>query len=98
AGVSALAFSALILGACSADNGGSADSSSQAASSTTVSSSAQASTEESSAANAEVTIADGKSEDAKVPAEGTVYMRQLYAAPHGDKSFAVVNVTMNGEK
>lgn len=90
----ALAFSAVVLGACSPDsNSGSGSSSSTAASSSQTETTAS-----SAAANADVKIADGKTTDATVPAEGTIYMRQLYAAPHGDKSFAVVNVTMNGDK
>ncbi|MGM0125550.1 hypothetical protein IGI37_002949 [Enterococcus sp. AZ194] len=77
---------------CSADNKGAAESSS--ASTAQSSSTKESSTEE---AKAEVKIADGSSTDT-APAEGTVYMRQLLTAPHGTKSFAVVNVTMNGEK
>lgn len=45
----------------------------------------------------EVTVADGSVEGAEVPAEGTVYARQMYTAPHGTKSFATVTVLMNGE-
>ncbi|KAF1299438.1 peptidoglycan-binding protein [Enterococcus sp. JM4C] len=81
----------LAMAGCSADNKDSADSSSA---STAQSSSAA---ESSSAAAADIKIADGSSTDA-APAEGTLYMRQLLTAPHGTKSFAVVNVTMNGEK
>lgn len=79
----------LTLAACSSDNEQSSNNSS--------SQTAQSSTGSSASSNADVKIADGAEEDAEVPAEGTVYMRQLYAAPHGDQSFAVVNVTMNGD-
>lgn len=48
-------------------------------------------------APANITIATGKDTETKVPAAGTLVMRQLYTAPHGTKSFAAVNVLMNGE-
>lgn len=75
---------------CSADDKKGSESSSTAQSSSVT-------TESSSAAAADITIADGSTTDS-APAEGTVYMRQLLTAPHGTKSFAVTNVTMNGDK
>lgn len=42
-------------------------------------------------------INTGADASAKVPAAGTLVMRQLYAAPHGKQSFAAVNVTLNGD-
>lgn len=45
-----------------------------------------------------ITIATGKDTSTEIPAEGTLVMRQLYTAPHGTKSFAAVNVLMNGDK
>lgn len=88
-GLAAMALAAMLaVAGCSADSAGS---------DSTGESSTAASTTESSAAKADVTIADGTSDEA-APAEGTVYMRQLYAAPHGTKSFAAINVTMNGDK
>ncbi|MGC6767958.1 peptidoglycan-binding protein [Enterococcus sp. LJL51] len=76
---------------CSSDDKKTAESSSTAQSSSVTTESS------SSAAAADITIADGSTKDS-APAEGTVYMRQLLTAPHGTKSFAVVNVTMNGDK
>ncbi|MBP1045035.1 peptidoglycan-binding protein [Enterococcus sp. BWM-S5] len=85
-----------ILLALLAATGCSADDKKDAGSSSTEQSSS-VTTESSSAAAADITIADGSSTDS-APAEGTVYMRQLLTAPHGTKSFAVTNVTMNGDK
>ena len=83
----------LAITGCSPDDKGSSSSSSTA---TSQSSSATAESS-SEAASADVKIADGNTTDS-APAEGTIYMRQLLTAPHGTKSFAVVNVTMNGDK
>lgn len=92
-GMSALLFSAVLLSACSPDSKDSGSSSSSAKTEETTKASSSG-----EKVAAEVKIANGEMTDAKVPAEGTIYMRQLYAAPHGEQSFAVVNVTMNGEK
>ncbi|MCB5951755.1 peptidoglycan-binding protein [Enterococcus sp. BWT-B8] len=73
------------------------DSKDTGSSSSTEASSTAAAESSSNAATADITIADGSTKDS-APAEGTVYMRQLLTAPHGTKSFAVVNVTMNGDK
>lgn len=89
--VSVLIIGLIGLSACSSDNSSGAEDSS-----TAETSSSQTTT--SSTVSREVTIANGAVSNAEIPAEGTVYMRQLYAAPHGDKSVAVVNVTMTGDK
>lgn len=44
-----------------------------------------------------VKTSNGANASAEIPGDDTVYMRQLYAAPHGEKSVAVVTVTMKGE-
>lgn len=91
-----LVLSSLALGACSADdNGGTAatDSSVATSESTTVESS-----EVEAETPTDITIADGKDAGTEIPGEGTLVMRQLYTAPHGTKSFAAVNVLMNGDK
>ncbi|MEG3033850.1 MAG: peptidoglycan-binding protein, partial [Enterococcus sp.] len=93
-GFTVLTFSALVLGACSPDNKDDSASSSSKTEQTTASSTTASTT----AANADVKIADGKTANAEVPGAGTIVMRQLYTAPHGDKSFAVVNVTLDGDK
>lgn len=90
-GLAALTFASVLLVACSPDNKDDAAGSS----STKTEESTKSSSEAPAAA---VKIADGKMADAQVPAAGTIYMRQLYAAPHGEQSFATVNVTMNGDK
>ena len=46
---------------------------------------------------AKVKISTGAVKDANVPGQGTLVMRQLYAAPHGKQSFAAVTVTLNGD-
>ncbi|WP_321383304.1 peptidoglycan-binding protein [uncultured Enterococcus sp.] len=86
-----------ILLALLAATGCSADDKKGSESSSTVQSSSVTTESSSSAAAADITIADGSTTDS-APAEGTVYMRQLLTAPHGTKSFAVTNVTMNGDK
>lgn len=83
-------LSVLAMAACSADK--KPETKASSAEKTTAST-----TKASEAANKDFKIADGKTTDAKAPAAGTAVMRQMYAAPHGDRSFAVVNVTMNGE-
>lgn len=45
---------------------------------------------------AEETAAEG--EEAEEAAEGGIVLKQIYAAPHGDKSFASVVVAMQGDK
>ena len=86
-------FALFAVTGCNADNKDTASSSSSAA----TSESSAATSSSSSSEAAQVEIADGSSTDTP-PAEGTVYMRQLLTAPHGTKSFAVVNVLMNGDK
>ncbi|MBS4971712.1 peptidoglycan-binding protein [Lacticaseibacillus rhamnosus] len=61
------------------------------------SSSSKSSSSTSQTSNAKVKIKTGADANAKVPAAGTLVMRQLYAAPHGKQSFAAVNVTLNGD-
>ena len=61
------------------------------------SSSSKSSSTTSQTSNAKVKIKTGADANAKVPAAGTLVMRQLYAAPHGKQSFAAVNVTLNGD-
>lgn len=87
-----LVLASLSLAACGGNDNSGTDSTGSAASSE----SSQATSD--SAAPANVTIAEGKApEGTEVPGAGTVIMRQMYAAPHGTKSFAAVNVTMNGD-
>ncbi|EPC84777.1 hypothetical protein Lpp126_03449, partial [Lacticaseibacillus paracasei subsp. paracasei Lpp126] len=68
-----------------------------ACSSGSSSSSSKSSSTTSQTSNAKVKINTGADASAKVPAAGTLVMRQLYAAPHGKQSFAAVNVTLNGD-
>lgn len=44
-----------------------------------------------------ITIAQGEDTTTALPEAGTLVMRQMYTAPHGTKSFAAVNVLMNGD-
>ena len=88
-----LVLASFSLAACAPDN--------QESASSTTADSQQASTAEStavseSAAPADITIAEGK-DTAATPEAGTLFMRQMYTAPHGTKSFAAVNVIMNGD-
>lgn len=81
------------LAACSPDAPQSGDSS------TVESSQVQSEASQSSeTSEMNITIATGKDTETTVPAAGTLVMRQLYTAPHGTKSFAAVNVLMNGDK
>ncbi|MGX7197553.1 peptidoglycan-binding protein [Enterococcus olivae] len=86
-----LVLTSLTLAACSADDQGG----------TEATDNSQPATSESSAAAeapaADITIADGSDTGTDVPGEGTLVMRQLYTAPHGTRSFAAVNVIMNGD-
>lgn len=91
-GVAVLLFATSILGACAPD--GTKDT---ASSSTTESTTAETTTSTQNTSAAPVTIADGKTSDAQLPAAGTLYMRQLYTAPHGEQAFAVVNVLMKDD-
>lgn len=80
-----LLFATSVLGACAPD----------AKKDTAASSTKESTTTTTQSTNkVPVTIADGKKSDAKVPEDGTLYMRQLYTAPHGDQAFAIVNVLM----
>lgn len=74
----------LVMGGCSSDDEKTADSSTGTEST------------ESETVGAAISISDGTSGD-EGPEEGTIYMKQLYTAPHGTRSFAAVNVLMNGE-
>ncbi|WP_312540971.1 peptidoglycan-binding protein [Enterococcus sp.] len=86
-------LSAVLLMGCAAD--GASDASSDTTAETETSDSVVSDKE----ADEDVTIttANGANAKAEIPADDTVYMRQLYAAPHGEKSVAVVTVMMRGD-
>ncbi|EOT30482.1 hypothetical protein [Enterococcus saccharolyticus] len=88
-----IVFASLSLAACSPDNSNTASSSTEDQAQTTASSATSESTT-SDAIN--ITIAEGTDTGTEIPAD-TLVMRQMYTAPHGTKSFAAVNVLMNGE-
>ncbi|KPG71760.1 hypothetical protein [Enterococcus sp. RIT-PI-f] len=85
-------LSAVLLMGCAADE--TPDTRAESSESTEASAS---STVESEEAATTITTANGTDANAEIPNEDTIYMRQLYAAPHGEKSVAVVTVTMRGE-
>ncbi len=85
-------LSAVLLMGCAADEA--PDTRAESSESTEASAS---STVESEEAATTITTANGTDANAEIPNEDTIYMRQLYAAPHGEKSVAVVTVTMRGE-
>ena len=80
-------LASLGLAACSADTP-----STSSSSAAPVESSAPAAT-----TDVAITIAQGEDTTTALPEAGTLVMRQMYTAPHGTKSFAVVNVLMNGD-
>jgi len=86
-------LSAVLLMGCAADGA------SDASSDTTVETETSDSVVSDKEADEDVTIttANGANAKAEIPADDTVYMRQLYAAPHGEKSVAVVTVMMRGD-
>ncbi len=88
-----LLLASFSLAACSPDSSGGESTAETTTATTTVETAESSET----AAPVAITIADGSDASAEVPAEGTVYMRQMYTAPHGTRSFAVVNVIMNGD-
>ena len=85
-------LSAVLLMGCAADE--TPDTGAESSESTEASAS---STVESEEAATTITTANGTDANVEIPNEDTIYMRQLYAAPHGEKSVAVVTVTMRGE-
>ena len=86
-------LASLGLAACSADTP-----STSSSSAAPVESSAPAATSESEATtDVAITIAQGEDTTTALPEAGTLVMRQMYTAPHGTKSFAAVNVLMNGD-
>lgn len=86
-------LSAVLLMGCAADGA------SDASSDTTVETETSDSVVSDKEADEDVTITTANDANAKaeIPADDTVYMRQLYAAPHGEKSVAVVTVMMRGD-
>lgn len=86
-------LASLTLAACSPDTPETGDSSTVESSQVQIESS-----EKAGATETNITIATGKDANTELPAAGTLVMRQLYTAPHGTKSFAAVNVLMNGDK
>ncbi len=86
-------LSAVLLMGCAAD--GASDASSDTTAETETSDSVVSDKD----ADEDVTITTANDANAKaeIPADDTVYMRQLYAAPHGEKSVAVVTVMMRGD-
>lgn len=86
-------LSAVLLMGCAADGA------SDASSDTTVETETSDSVVSDKEADEDVTIttANGANAKAEIPADDTVYMRQLYEAPHGEKSVAVVTVMMRGD-
>lgn len=87
-----VALVCLVIGGCSPDNEAASNSSPNDSSSNI------SSTEEKSTSQQPIVISDGSDRNAVLPKAGEIYMRQIYAAPHGEQSFAVVNVTMKDEK
>ncbi|MHC5373760.1 peptidoglycan-binding protein [Enterococcus sp. LJL120] len=100
-------FSVLTLAACQADE----DTLEYSTSASSTVESTTASSKEATEASSDATsgaseseagtiwISDGSEigETQEIPAAGTIYMRQLYTAPHGDRAFAITNVTMDGD-
>lgn len=89
-----LVFASLSLAACSPDDSNTAGSTTEGQQ-TSASSAATSESTTSEASN--ITIAEGTDTGTEIPEAGTLVMRQMYTAPHGTKSFAAVNVLMNGE-
>lgn len=92
--VSALIILASLgLAACSPDTP-----QTESSSTAPVESSQTATSESEATAAVAITIAEGRDTGTTLPEAGTLVMRQMYTAPHGTKSFAAVNVLMDGDK